>query len=93
MEPHISKISPTLRTGAESTDDAEHKSALPYMARPRLACEPVTRLVLRQRMKARFCPRYPSALMLMNQTETEELDGLVIVVLHWSIARQTAYSR
>jgi len=65
---YVPGMRPTSRIGTESTEDAEHKSVLPYMARPHLACEQlqVTRLVPRLRMKARFRPRYFNALMLVN---------------------------
>jgi hypothetical protein len=32
---YVPRTRPTSGTGAESTDDAEHKSDLPYMAGPR----------------------------------------------------------
>lgn len=35
----------------------QSKSGLPYMVRPRLACEPVPYLVPRPRMQAQFRPR------------------------------------
>ena len=63
---YVPGMRPTSKTGAESTEDAEHKSDLPYMARPRLACEQVIYLVPRLRMKVQFRPRYFNALMLVN---------------------------
>lgn len=66
---HDPRISPSSRTGAESTEGAEHKSDLPYMEWPRLthASRSAGCLIPRPRMKTKFRLCCSNASTYVNQ--------------------------